>query len=126
VLRYGGVLAYAPHSINLAGPSTVVYTSDGSTPIDFRLWASDIAGLNVTAGKPSCSCFVGDKSSTHAKRRHQPSDAESTMPTRVAVTELCLLAQHVLTQHHVVPLNCMHALTNDCSPLSDAFIFLWC
>lgn len=51
MLRYGGGLAYAPHSINLAGPSGVVYTSDGSTPIDMKLWVTDIAGQNVTGGQ---------------------------------------------------------------------------
>ena len=48
--RYGGELAYGPHSINLVGPSVVVYTSDGTTPIDFRLLVTDIAGQNITAG----------------------------------------------------------------------------
>ena len=52
MVRYGSELAYAPHSINLAGPPVVVYTSDGSTSVDFKLWATDIVGQNVTAGKP--------------------------------------------------------------------------
>ena len=51
IARYGNGLAYAPHSINLAGSPEVMYTSDGSTPVDFRLWATDIVGQNVTAGQ---------------------------------------------------------------------------
>lgn len=63
-VRYGNELAYAPHSINPAGPTVVNYTSDGSTPVDFRLWATDIAGQNVTAGKPVTTCCVFKTSCT--------------------------------------------------------------
>ncbi|DBA69633.1 TPA: hypothetical protein ACH3X2_012695 [Trebouxia sp. C0005] len=50
LLGYGDGLAYAPHSIHLAGPSFVSYTSDGTNALEFLLWVTDIAGQNVTAG----------------------------------------------------------------------------
>ena len=62
VHRYGGELAYGPHSINLVGPSVVNYTSDSTSPIDFTLWVTDIAGQNVTAGQTFCHYAAGDMS----------------------------------------------------------------
>ena len=56
--RYGSGVAYAPHSIHLAGPSEVMYTSDGSTPVDFSLWVTDIAGQNMSQGKSPVTCYV--------------------------------------------------------------------
>ncbi|KAL0046985.1 hypothetical protein WJX82_003591 [Trebouxia sp. C0006] len=53
LLGYGDGLAYPPYSIQLAGPSVVTYTSDGSTGLEFLLWVTDIAGQNVTAGVSS-------------------------------------------------------------------------
>ena len=64
VHRYGGELAYGPHSINLVGPSVENYTSDSTSPIDFRLWVTDIAGQNVTAGQTFCHCANDDMSSS--------------------------------------------------------------
>ncbi len=60
VLRYGDELAYAPHSIHLVDPSVAVYTSDGSTALEFRLWVTDIAGQIVTAGQTLCHCPIDD------------------------------------------------------------------
>lgn len=51
--RYGSELAYAPHFINLAGPRKVMYTSNGTNTMDFQLWATDVVGRIVSAGKPS-------------------------------------------------------------------------
>ena len=48
--RFGSELAYAPHIINLVGDPMVMYTSNGSNAVDFRLWATDLVGQNVTAG----------------------------------------------------------------------------
>ena len=53
-LRYGDGIDYAPHSIHLAGPSVVNYTSDGSNALEFLLWVTNIAGQNVTAGQAFC------------------------------------------------------------------------
>ena len=64
VHRYGGEVAYGPHSINLVGPSVVVYISDRTSPIDFRLWVTDIAGQTVTAGQTFCHYAPDDMSST--------------------------------------------------------------
>ncbi len=63
VLRYGGGLAYAPHSIHLVDPSVALYTSDGSNALEFLLWVTDIAGQNATAGQTLCHCPIGDMSS---------------------------------------------------------------
>jgi len=60
-VRYGAEIAYGPDSLNLAA---VVNTSEGSTPIEFLLWVTDIAGQNVTAGQTLCHCAVGDMSLT--------------------------------------------------------------
>ncbi len=62
MLRYGDALAYIPHYINL---DVVVETSDGSTPIIYRLWVTDLVGQNVTAGQILCHCPIDDTSSTH-------------------------------------------------------------
>ncbi len=62
MLRYGRGLAYAPHSIHL---DIVSDASDGSTPIQYLLWVTDIAGQNVTAGQTLCHCPIDVLSSTH-------------------------------------------------------------
>ena len=56
IFRYGSDLGYAPHVINLVGPPVVMYTSNGSNAVDFRLWATDIVGQNVTAGMLAVTC----------------------------------------------------------------------
>ena len=56
-------MAYAPQSIQLAGPSVKEYTSDGSTGLEFLLRVTDVAGQNVTAGQTLCHCHTDNLSS---------------------------------------------------------------
>jgi hypothetical protein len=63
VLRYGDGVAYIPRSINLA---VTVDTVHGSTPIEYRLWVTDLVGQNVTAGQTFCHCPIDHMSSPFA------------------------------------------------------------
>ena len=53
--RYGGVMAYPPFSITLAGEPDMVCISDGITPFSITARVHDMAGNVVTAGMPLLS-----------------------------------------------------------------------
>ena len=54
-VRYGGVMAYPPFSITLAGEPDMVCISDGITPFSITARVHDMAGNVGTAGMPLLS-----------------------------------------------------------------------